>query len=63
MSEITMKEDFHKEEESNGIFSFQTIWALFCQNWYWVLISVIVCVGVVGAVILSRSPMKLNKWK
>ena len=63
MSEITMKEDFHKEEESNGIFSFQTIWALFCQNWYWVLISVIVCVGVGFVYLRYKTPVYAASMK
>lgn len=57
MSEITMKDDFRKEEESNELFSLQTIWVLFCQNWYWVLISAIICVGVAFVYLRFKTPV------
>ena len=57
MSEITMKDDFRKEEESNELFSLQTIWVLFCQNWYWVLISALICVGVAFVYLRFKTPV------
>ena len=57
MSEITMKDDFRKEEESNELFSLQTIWGLFCQNWYWVLISALICVGVAFVYLRFKTPV------
>lgn len=57
MSEITMKDDFRKEENGNELFSLQTIWVLFCQNWYWVLISALICVGVAFVYLRFKTPV------
>lgn len=57
MSDVVRMNDFQREEENSGIFSFQNIWTLFLQNWYWVLISAIVCVSAAFVYLHFKTPV------
>ena len=56
MSELKEKEILIDEEEKKSVFNLANIWALFCLNWYWVLLSVVVCMIVAWGYLKFTSP-------
>lgn len=57
MAEFNEKDFLQKEEEGNGLFSLKSIWTLFYQNWYWVLLSVIVCLCFAVVYLRYKAPV------
>lgn len=63
MSELKEKEILIDEEEKKSVFNFANIWALFCLNWYWVLLSVVVCMIVAWGYLKFTSPVYSSSMK
>lgn len=65
MSEKNMSDDFLRvrEDESAGIFNLQLVWASFCRNWYWVLFSAVICMGVAFLYLRYKTPVYAASMK
>ena len=63
MSELKEKEILIDEEEKKSVFNLANIWALFCLNWYWVLLSVVVCMIVAWGYLKFTSPVYSSSMK
>lgn len=65
MSEKNMNDDFlrEREDESAGIFNIQLVWASFCRNWYWVLFSAVICMGVAFLYLRYKTPVYAASMK
>ena len=57
MADFNEKDYLQKEEEGNGLFSLKSIWTLFYQNWYWVLLSVIICLSFAVVYLRYKAPV------
>ena len=56
MAEIVNKKVFDDVEE-NELFNLKKIWALVLINWYWVLLSVVICLCVSRVYLRYTSPV------
>jgi capsular exopolysaccharide synthesis family protein len=57
MVENRERDFFVDEEEKQSVFSLQNIWSLFCLNWYWVLISALLCLTVAFVYLRYKEPV------
>ena len=46
-----------EEEEKQSVFSLQNIWTLFCLNWYWVVLSALLCLMAAFVYLRYKEPV------
>ena len=62
MAEFNEK-NLHENAEEQELFDMKKIWGLLLLNWYWVLISVILCLGVSVVYLRYKSPVYAASMK
>lgn len=63
MTENYERDVFKQDESENSLFSLQTVWVLFLQNWYWVLASALICLGFSVAYLKYKTPVYAASMK
>ena len=62
MAEFNEK-NLHENAEEQELFDMKKIWSLLLLNWYWVLISVVLCLGVSVIYLRYKSPVYAASMK
>lgn len=57
MAENTNNEQITLEQEESGSFSLKDIWKIVVLHWYWIVLSVIVCLGAAYAYLRVQTPV------
>lgn len=63
MSEVKEKDFLVEEEERKSVFNLSNIWTLFCLNWYWVLLSLVVCMASAWLYLKYTAPVYSSSMK
>lgn len=57
MIENTNNQQANLQQEESDAFSIQTVWRIFVLHWYWVLLSIIICLGGAYAYLRYKTPV------
>ena len=56
MAEITNKDQIRLEQDESGAFSLKDVWKIVVLHWYWIVVSVVICLGCAYAYLRITTP-------